>query len=270
MSDRRYAALLCPVCSASPEPANDSCPGCGRRVRSPGGVVDLLPDDVRTAADRFAEEYRRLRVREGWVGEDGREDPAGGHPGLWRGRAKGVAEVARIFSRRLGDAPLLLDIGSGGGWAAGMLAGAEVIAIDLLDVQAKHGLSVRGDMRRLPVRDRAADGVLYAASLHYAPVDAAVREAARVLRPGGLFIELDSPLYPNAGETAKSVARSRTYYAKVGHPSLAAHYHPIDAGVLSQALAGAGLELERLITRSGWRRRLRAGPASLVVARRLR
>jgi len=151
-----------------------------------------------------------------------------------------------------------------------MLAGAEVIAIDLLDVRAKHGLSVRGDMLRLPVRDHAADGVLYAASLHYAPIDAAVREAARVLRPGGLLIALDSPLYPNAGETAKSVARSRDYYANVGHPALAARYHPIDVGVLRQALASAGFDLERLVTRPGWRRRLRAGPASLVLASRLR
>jgi len=47
------------------------------------------------------------------------------------------------------------------------------------DAGAKHGLSVRGDMRRLPIRTATADGVLYAASLHYAPVESAVREAAR-------------------------------------------------------------------------------------------
>jgi SAM-dependent methyltransferase len=239
-------------------------------LRSPSGVLDLLPDDVRTQADGFARDYHQLRVFEGWVGEHGREDPAGGDPALWRGRARGVAEAARLLTRRLGDAPLLLDVGSGGGWAAGMLTGAEVIAIDLLDAPAKHGLSVRGDMVQLPVRNGAADGVLYAASLHYAPVDVAVREAARVLRPGGLLIALDSPLYPNAGETEKSVARSQAYYAKVGHTSLAAHYHPIDAGVLRQALASAGFDLERLITRPRWRRRLRAGPASLVLASRLR
>jgi SAM-dependent methyltransferase len=151
-----------------------------------------------------------------------------------------------------------------------MLAGAEVISIDLLDVRAKHGLSVRGDMLRLPVRDGAADGVLYAASLHYAPVGVALREAARVLRPAGLFIALDSPLYQNARETAKSVARSEAYYAKVGHPSLAARYHPIDVGILRQALANAGLDLEWVMARPRWRRRLRAGPASLVIATRLR
>ena len=50
------------------------------------------------------------------------------------------------------------------------------------------GLRVRGDMRRLPVANGAVDACVYCASLHHAPLAGALEEAARVLRPGGLFM----------------------------------------------------------------------------------
>lgn len=211
-----------------------------------------------------------MRTEEGWVGAHGREDPAAGRPQLWRGREQAVKRAAAIVRDRLGAAPLILDVGSGGGWAAGMLGGAQVIAIDLIEASVEHVLAVRGDMRRLPVRDGAADGALYAASLHYAPVDLAVGEAGRALRPGGLLIALDSPLYEGAGEVARAEARSKDYYARAGHPALSARYHPIEVGRLRQALTSAGFKLDRLVVRPAWWRRLRPGPASLVVASRVR
>ena len=269
MTDRRHAILQCPACGASPEPDNDSCPSCGRRVGSPTGGLDLLADDERAEAGRFASEYRSLRLKEGWVGEGGREDPALGEPRLWRGRVEAVRSAAqRLLS--LGSKPLLLDVGSGGGWAAEILSGAEVIAIDVLEASARHALSVRGDMRRLPVRTAAADGALYAASLHHAPVDTAVSEAARVLRPGGLLIAVDSPLYSSGAEARRAAARTEAYYAAAGFPRLASHYFPIDATALRRALVGAGFEVERLQAASRWRRLVRRGPASLVIATRLR
>ncbi len=270
MIDRRYAAFRCPRCGAAPEPGGDSCPSCGRNLRSQSGGLDLLPDDLRAEADRFAAEYQTLRAKEGWCGDQGREDPAGGNPALWRGRAGAVHEAARIVTSRLGAAVLVLDVGSGGGWAAGMFPGADVIAIDLLEVGAQHGLSVRGDMRRLPIRDGAADAVLYAASLHYALLDIAVGEAARVLRPGGLLIGVDSPIYRRPGDEEKAQERSRAYYAAAGHPALADHYFPIGELRLRAALAGAGFRLERLDVRPRWMCVIWPGPASLVLASRLR
>jgi SAM-dependent methyltransferase len=230
----------------------------------------MLPDGTRDAADGFAAEYTTLRTAEGWIGERGREDPYDGLPKLWRGRFRAVALAARIIREELGEHPLLLDVGAGGGWAARLLGGAEVIGIDLIGVESDRALAVRGDMRRLPVRTGAADGALYAASLHYAPVEVAVREAARVLRPGGLLVAVDSPIYPGPEQTSQSVARAAAYYANAGHPALAASYHPIDALELRRAMATAGLQLERLDVRPAWRRRLRPGFATLVVASRLR
>jgi SAM-dependent methyltransferase len=145
-----------------------------------------------------------------------------------------------------------------------------VIAIDLLETEARFGLSVRGDMRRLPVRTGAVDGVLYAASLHYAPVESAVREAARVLRPGGQLVAVDSPLYSSATEASRATEHSKTYYAATGFPGLAGHYFPIDSTTLCGSLVDAGFEVERLYPGSRWRRLLRRAPASVVIASRLR
>ncbi len=51
---------------------------------------------------------------------------------------------------------------------------------------------VAGDMVRLPVRDRSAHAVLAGYAIRNAPdIAAALREIARVLRPGGLLVSLD-------------------------------------------------------------------------------
>jgi len=162
----------------------------------------------------------------------------------------------------------LLDIGAGGGWAARYLRDADVIAIDLLDAEDRPGqLRVRGDMRRLPVRDASVDATLYAASLHYAPVEESIRESARVLRPGGVLVAVDSPMYPDRRAQAQAKARSARYYANAGFAELAEHYHPIDVRSLRAALADTGFAVMRLdVGGSGvrWWERWRLGPSFLM------
>jgi SAM-dependent methyltransferase len=169
--------------------------------------------------------------------------------------------------------PVVADIGSGGGWAARYLPSADVIAIDLLDTKTAGGaLHVRGDMRRLPLRDATVDGALYSASLHYAPVEVSIREAARVLKPGGLIVALDSPMYRDRRAQANAGARSAAYYAAAGVPELAAHYHPIEVTLLRKALTAAGFEVVRLdlgrTAQRWWERAGRPLRSSLLVARR--
>ena len=197
-------------------------------------------------AELFAAEYAELRAREGWAERDRVR------------RAAAIARAIELVRSRLGMNALIVDVGAGAQRLAGVVA---------IDVGA--GPDVRGDMRSLPLRDSSVDATLYAASLHYAPVDAAVAEAARVLRPGGLLVVLDSPIYDSPAAAAAAKARSVDYYARAGHPFLAEHYHPIEAGALREALARSRLELLTLRLGARWRRVLRRGPDSLVLARKL-
>ena len=225
-------------------------------------------------ADRFATQYTALRRREGWFGPDGVEDPERGDRRLWAGRLESVAEaVAAIANARTGASrPVVLDIGSGGGWAARYIRDADVIAIDLVDAPSPAKvLRVRGDMRRLPIRDATADVAFFAASLHYAPAGEAIREAARVLQPGGLIVAVDSPMYRDRNAQARAQARSTAYYSAAGFPELAQHYHPIDVSSLRAALVGANFEVLRLdeggAGRLGWLTGRRHRHASFLEAR---
>ncbi|HSS93993.1 MAG TPA: class I SAM-dependent methyltransferase [Candidatus Dormibacteraeota bacterium] len=277
METRAYQALICPRCGAAPEPGAARCRGCGRAIAAAGGGLDLLDDDERLAADGFARLYAALRRREGWAGADGREDPQGGEPKLWRGRMESVSEAAGVLSTawKGGGRQVVLDVGSGGGWAARYLGHADVIAIDLLDVPTQAGvLHVRGDMRRLPVRDSSVDAALYAASLHYSPLSESIREAARVLAPGGLLVAVDSPIYEGRRSQARAEERSKAYYAAAGFPELGRHYHPIDVTELRACLAAAGFDVLRFDTgRSSqrwWSRLGRPGRSSFLIAKLVR
>ena len=229
-----------------------------------------MPAD-RLGAEEFARQYAELRRDEGWLGPDGRQDPRTGDPALWRGRLRLVtAAVAVIETERASRSrmPVIADIGSGGGWLADYLPRARVVSIDLLPTAA-----VRGDMRRLPLTTSSVDAVIYVASLHYAEPADTIPEAARVLVGGGLFIVIDSPLYPDEASRSKAAERSATYYKRRGYPDLAMHYHPLAQGALRSALAAAALGVEHFeVTRPsrGLWGRLRSGPPScFVVARRL-
>lgn len=276
MDERLYGLLTCPRCGTSPRPNSELCPGCGRTAIGSSGQLDLLDDDSRPKADRFAAQYRALRTREGWADSSGREDPEGGRKQLWKGRLESVSEAATILAREWTSRarPVVADIGSGGGWAARHLGDADVIAFDLLDVSAPPAaLAVRADMRKLPLRSATVDAVLYAASLHYSPVADAVGEAARVVRPNGLMVAVDSPIYEDARAQAQAVARTAAYYSGAGYPGLSDHYYPINVVELRAVLIDSGFAIERLDIQGAasrvWLRLAHKAPTSLMVARRV-
>jgi SAM-dependent methyltransferase len=269
--DRLYQVLACPSCNTSPEPGLGSCPGCGRSIMARNGGLDLLDDDARQAADDFADQYQQLRLREGWTNPNGKEDP-GDRRRRWRGRVDSMDQAAALLAREWPAEfrAVVGDIGAGGGWAARILPSVSVLAIDILDVSpGPAALTVRADMRKLPFRNATLDAVLYAASLHHAPIELAIGEAARVVRPKGLIVAVDSPIYRDARGSARATMRTARYYASVGYPSLSDHYHPIDAQALRSALIDSGFAVERLSIGGRWRRLLRGGPGTIVVARRL-
>ena len=89
----------------------------------------------------------------------------------------------------------LLDVGGGSGRAAAALVGPEITVVDaslgmLARARDGRGLSgVAGDAGRLPFRDGSVDAVTIVDAFHHLPdQEAAVREAARVLAPGGALV----------------------------------------------------------------------------------
>lgn len=275
MNPHLYSFLTCPQCGAAPVPNLPKCPRCGRPLATRWGGLDLLDDNLRDEADRFSALYRKLRTKEGWVGPSGREDPLDDKKAIWQRRLELISEAAQIFAGLTMDEirPVIVDVGSGDGWAARYL-NADVIAVDLLEVGSAWALAVRADMRRLPIRTASVDGILFAASMHYGAVDEVVMEGARVLRGDGVMIVADSPIYPDHGRQELAVARSVAYYSKAGYPELADRYHPIESDVLKAALTGSGFTIERFETHSRGRAFgglfQRRPPGTFVVARRLR
>jgi ArsR family transcriptional regulator len=115
---------------------------------------------------------------------------------------KGVAEALL----RLLPPMVIADLGAGEGAFALLLAerAKKVIAVDtsakMIEVgreqASRNGIKNiefrLGDMEELPIRDAKVDLVFFSQSLHHAlHPDRAVREANRILRPGGRIVILD-------------------------------------------------------------------------------
>lgn len=197
-----------------------------------------------------------------------------GKPSMWRSRVKSISRAAAYLAmlKFSGRKPVILDVGSGGGWASRFLGGAEVISIDLIP-QPTGKLTVRADMRRLPLVNSSVDGALFAASLHYGDPGDVIPEAARVLRSGGLVVAVDSPIYPDVRSRAAAINRSNSYYLNAGFPRLAERYRPLEANELRRVFDESGFRVERWEVDSrvsrAFRRVTNQPRGSLVVARRV-
>jgi SAM-dependent methyltransferase len=186
------ALLRCPDCRAALDDQDGAlgCRRCGQRFPVADGIPDLVGragavnlDEVATQ-DRVSDCYEERRYR------------------VPHSRAFHRRTVEAMCARvRL--AGLVLDDGCGNGFlfevGAPLAApGARLIGVDIsagmLAKARRHSADlVRGDSARLPFADGCFDAVFARSLLHHLPEpEAGVREIARVLRPGGELVALDT------------------------------------------------------------------------------
>jgi len=225
----------------------------------------------------FVDDYRLVRAEEGFAIPDPEyarqlpyRDITGRNAASWRARAFHyliIRLALQIVRAGVSGPPRVLDLGAGNGWMARRLAPSfRVTALDVdggdtgLGALRDHRVGrVVGDIEALPLRAGSFDAVVAAATVHYAvDLSAALAEAARVLRPGGLLIIADSPVYADAVARDDAWQRTLAHYAAFGAPHLAARYHgltraELDApGLFRFVTASPGFTSRRAALR-GWR-----------------
>jgi ubiquinone/menaquinone biosynthesis C-methylase UbiE len=186
------AILRCPDCRGPllDDGEDLECPACARSFPVDDGIPDLLGamggvnlGELETQ-DHVSELYEEARYQ--------RPHARAFH----RANLLRMCRMVRLDGR-------VLDAGCGNGFffdaARELVApGAELVGLDLSPkmlelARQHHDVLVRGDATRLPFADACFDTVLARSLLHHLPdPDAGAREIARVLRPGGELVVLDT------------------------------------------------------------------------------
>jgi SAM-dependent methyltransferase len=227
--------LTCPTCRSALVPVNTDeqrCPHCDVTYRREAGIWRLLAKGRHEAFHEFVAQYETVRAGEGRRVD--RPDHLRALPFRdlsrrrryeWYIRSQSYKALTRLvvqpLERRHVGPLRILDLGSGLGWLAYRLAlrGHEVAGVDLvtndfdgLGVHQHYDrafLSLQAEFDRLPLRDRSVDLAVYNASFHYAAdYVETLREALRVLAPGGRAVIMDSPIYRD-GSSGAAMVRER-------------------------------------------------------------
>ncbi len=226
------------------------CANCATRYALANGIPRLLVPERAPSLRAFCEKYDRLRLQEGWASTQPEfylclpfEDRSGKHLAEWRLRAKSFQQLQIWLKKEYGVRALrILDAGAGSGWMSRLLAAShEVLAtdvnagphgLDALAIEQRRFLTVQAELECLPLASNSFDLIIANASAHYAnDVRRFFAEAARVLRPGGRLLVMDSPVYRDEAAAAAAHERTRVYYTKNGAPELGQNYSGLARGL---------------------------------------
>ena len=191
---------------------------------------------VTQARQRFLKEYRHIRRAEG-RGSDSADyyqalpfrDLSGRSPAMWRMRAQTYSwferKVLLPLERRKAGPLDVLDLGAGNCWLSNRLClrGHRPVAVDIFP-DNRDGLgaarhyehrfpTIEADFDYLPLPSRSFDLVVFNASLHYSTDYVRTLSEARLcLRPSGLVVVLDSPIYRQSEHGIRMVKEKHTRF----------------------------------------------------------
>jgi SAM-dependent methyltransferase len=197
--------------------------------------------DARSGAG--TEAYLRAREREGRLLPDvlvaSLPDLPDSHPlaGEWAQRADSARRLVGHM-RTMGRAATIVDLGCGNGWLAHRLAAlpaTTVLGVDTNLVELDQARRVFADEPNLTFAEADitagappvahADVVVLSSVIQYvADVAGLVAAIRTALAPGSEIHILDSPLY-RPSDVPAAIERTRRYYAGIGVPEMANHYH---------------------------------------------
>ncbi len=155
---------------------------------------------------------------------------AWGYDHLWRpwalslltGEPFDAGREARLLQDLLGEATPVLDLGIAGGYWSRLLLSADperqILGMDLsagvLEEAARHSdpawtghRLLRATAESLPLISGSLGAVISGAALNELPLEPALHEIARVLRPGGIFVTLHGQQDPGWGAGIQQILR---------------------------------------------------------------
>ena len=276
-------------------PGELCCPQEGRVYARQDGIWRFLDGEGEAFYGRFMREYETIRQAEGrgipraaYYRALPDQDLSGRFVTDWRVRRASfrafIDGVLEPLTNEGAKTLKILDLGAGNGWLSNRLAGYghSLAAIDLSTSEldglgayihyANPFVLAQADFDHIPIADGDVDLVIFNASLHYSTnYERTLREALRVLSPGGQVVILDTPVYRAAASGDQMVReREALFQQRYGFPSNAIPsenyltYQRLDA--LADRL---GLRWETFAPRYELRWRLRRWIARLRSGREL-
>ena len=292
MHRRALEVLACPECalpfteiSSSSETLEAGTLRCryGHEFEIASGIPLLVQESDLPRVRAYANSYAPTWAKDGWGCPDPDylmnlpyRDVTRRRAAEWRVKARSMEAVFRVLDPR--TCRRVVDLGSGVGWLSHRLAtrGHEVYAVDaVLDETVGLGAAgaylqagppferVWGELHRPPFRSSIVDAVVCNASLHYArDLSIALREIARILRPGGLVAILNSPVHINRASAARAESDFRAHLRNLGATEgVVSTYHHFTRSQLESDVRAAIGTVHEIRFDSGrwfrWSRRLK-------------